>query len=124
MALINKNDARKKRHIRVRKRVVGTPERPRLNVYRSSNNIYAQVIDDLSETTLVAASSLEADGRPSAKGRSAGGNIDAAKAVGKLIAERAKAKGIAKVVFDRGGYLYHGRVEGLASAARENGLDF
>ena len=124
MALINKNDARKKRHSRVRKRVVGTTERPRLNVYRSSNNIYVQVIDDFSQITLVSASSLEAEGRSSETGRSAGGNIEAAKAVGKLIAERAKAKGITKVVFDRGGYLYHGRVEGLASAARENGLDF
>jgi large subunit ribosomal protein L18 len=124
MALINKNDARKKRHIRVRKRVSGTTERPRLNVYRSSNNIYAQVIDDLSNKTLVAASSLETDGKSAVKGRSAGGNIEAAKAVGKLIAERAKEKGITKVVFDRGGYLYHGRVEGLAAAARENGLDF
>lgn len=124
MALINKNESRKKRHIRVRKRVVGTPERPRLNVYRSSNNIYVQVIDDLSATTLAAASSLEAEGRGKAKGRSAGGNIEAAKTVGKLIAERAKAKGVTKVVFDRGGYLYHGRLQGLADAARENGLDF
>jgi large subunit ribosomal protein L18 len=124
MALINKNEARKKRHTRVRKRVVGTSERPRMNVYRSSNNIYVQVIDDFTQVTLVSASSLEAEGRSPESGRSAGGNIDAAKAVGKLIAERAKAKGISKVVFDRGGYLYHGRVEGLASAARENGLDF
>jgi len=124
MALINKNEARKKRHTRVRKRVVGTSERPRMNVYRSSNNIYVQVIDDFTQVTLVSASSLEAEGRGAETGRSAGGNIDAAKAVGKLIAERAKAKGISKVVFDRGGYLYHGRVEGLASAARENGLDF
>jgi len=124
MALINKNEARKKRHTRVRKRVVGTSERPRLNVYRSSNNIYVQVIDDFSQVTLVSASSLEAEGRSAETGRSAGGNIEAAKAVGKLIAERAKAKGISKVVFDRGGYLYHGRVEGLAAAARENGLDF
>ena len=124
MALINKNETRKKRHTRVRKRVFGTSERPRLNVYRSSNNIYVQVIDDFTQVTLVSASSLESEGRPAEKGRSAGGNIAAAKAVGKLIAQRATAKGITKVVFDRGGYLYHGRVEGLASAARENGLDF
>lgn len=124
MALINKNESRKKRHIRVRKRVNGSTERPRMNVYRSSNNIYVQVIDDVTQKTLVAASSLEVDGRGSSTGRSAGGNVDAAKTVGRLIAERAKAKGITKVVFDRGGYLYHGRVEGLASAARENGLDF
>jgi large subunit ribosomal protein L18 len=107
MALLNKNAARQKRHTRVRKRVQGTPERPRLNVYRSSNNIYAQVIDDLAGRTLASASSL-----------------DAAKTVGQLVADRAKAAGITKVVFDRGGYLYHGRVKALADAARENGLDF
>jgi large subunit ribosomal protein L18 len=124
MALMNKNAARQKRHIRVRKRVLGTPERPRLNVYRSTNNIYVQVIDDVAGKTLVAASTLDTTlrGKKPAKGQ--GGNIDAAKAVGKLIAERAKAAGISKVVFDRGGYLYHGRVQGLADAARENGLDF
>lgn len=123
MALINKNAARQKRHTRVRKHVVGTPERPRLNIYRSTNNIYAQVINDLEGRTLVAASSLDAILRDP-QSKSAGGNVGAAKAVGKLIAERAKAAGITKVVFDRGGYLYHGRVQGLADAARENGLDF
>ncbi len=123
MALLNKNAARKKRHIRVRKRVVGTPERPRLNIYRSTNNIYAQVIDDIAGTTLVSASSLDASLRDP-KSKSAGGNVDSAKAVGKLVATRATAAGITKVVFDRGGYLYHGRVQGLADAARENGLDF
>ena len=124
MPKLNKNDARKKRHIRVRKRVAGTPERPRLNVYRSSSNIYAQIIDDLAGRTLAAASSLDASLRKDKADRSAGGNVEAAKSVGALIAERAKAAGVTKVVFDRGGYLYHGRVQGLADAARENGLDF
>lgn len=124
MPKLNKNDARKKRHIRVRKRVAGTPERPRLNVYRSSSNIYAQIIDDLAGRTLAAASSLDVSLRKEKGDRSAGGNIEAAKTVGALIAERAKAAGVTKVVFDRGGYLYHGRVQGLADAARENGLDF
>ena len=123
MAQINKNQNRQKRHTRVRKRVHGLPERPRLNVYRSSNNIYAQVIDDLAGRTLAAASSLDASLRDGSS-KSAGGNIEAAKAVGALIAERAKAAGLSKVVFDRGGYLYHGRVQALADAARENGLDF
>lgn len=124
MAQINKNENRQKRHTRVRKRVHGLPERPRLNVYRSSNNIYAQVIDDLAGRTLAAASSLDAGLREGKTSKSAGGNIEAAKAVGALIAERAKAAGLSKVVFDRGGYLYHGRVQALADAARENGLDF
>jgi large subunit ribosomal protein L18 len=124
MSLINKNEARQKRHIRVRKRVLGTPERPRLNVYRSSNNIYAQVIDDLAGKTLVSASSLDETLRKAGASKSAGGNVAASHEVGKLIAERATAAGITKVVFDRGGYLYHGRVQGLADAARENGLEF
>lgn len=124
MALLNKNDARQKRHTRVRKRVTGTPERPRLNVYRSTNNIYAQVIDDLAGRTLASASSLDATLRGDKSARSAGGNLDAARAVGQLVAERAKAAGVSAVVFDRGGYLYHGRVQALADAARENGLDF
>jgi large subunit ribosomal protein L18 len=115
----NKNLTRKKRHVRVRKRVAGTPERPRLNIYRSLQNIYAQVIDDEQGNTLVSASSQDA-GLKDTKG----GNLDGAKAVGKLIAERAKAAGISQVVFDRGGYLYHGRVQALADAAREGGLDF
>lgn len=122
MALLNKNMARQKRHTRVRKRVQGTPERPRLNVYRSTNNIYAQVIDDLAGRTLVSASTLDASLRQ--KKASAGGNVEAARAVGRLVAERAKEAGVTKVVFDRGGYLYHGRVQALADAARENGLDF
>jgi len=117
---INKNETRRKRHVRIRGRVVGTAERPRLNIYRSLNHIYAQVVDDVRGHTLVAAGSLDATLR---EGKN-GGNIEGAKAVGKLIAERAKAAGVDKVVFDRGGYLYHGRVQALADAAREGGLDF
>ena len=119
MAQYNKNEARQKRHIRVRKRVVGTPERPRLNVYRRVGHIYVQVIDDKAGVTLASASSI--DKKLELK---TGGNVDAAKAVGKAIAERAKSAGVSKVVFDRGGYLYHGRVAALAEAAREGGLDF
>jgi large subunit ribosomal protein L18 len=107
-------------HERIRKKILGTSERPRLNVYRSLNHIYVQLIDDLQGTTVVFAHSAEGK-----KGeRRTGGNVASAKAVGKLIAERAKAKGIAKVVFDRGGYIYHGRVKALADAAREGGLQF
>lgn len=124
MALLNKNAARQKRHTRVRKRVSGSPARPRMNVYRSSNNIYVQVIDDLAGTTLASASTLDPSLRSDKASKSVGGNVEAAKAVGKLIAERAKAAGIERVVFDRGGYLYHGRIKGLAEAARENGLEF
>ena len=108
-------------HKRVRRRVIGTPERPRLCVYRSLDHIYAQVVDDRSGRTLVAASSVDKKIREGAK---TGGNVAAAKAIGKTIAERAKAKGVTKVVFDRGGYLYHGRVKALAEAAREAGLQF
>ena len=107
-----------KRHKRVRSKVSGTPERPRLNVFRSENNIYAQIIDDVAGNTLVAASSLDKEIAGN------GGNKTAARAVGKLVAERAKAKGISTVVFDRGGYLYHGRVAELAEGAREGGLEF
>jgi large subunit ribosomal protein L18 len=107
-------------HERIRKKVLGTEQRPRLNVYRSLNHIYVQLIDDLKGATLVSASSAEGK-----KGeRRTGGNLAAAKSVGKTIAERAKAKGINKVVFDRGGYIYHGRVKALADAAREGGLQF
>ncbi len=109
---------RLKRHKRVRSKVSGTPERPRLNVFRSENNIYAQIIDDVAGNTLVAASSLDKEITGN------GGNKAAARAVGKLVAERAKAKGISTVVFDRGGYLYHGRVAELAEGAREGGLEF
>ncbi len=106
------------RHKRVRGKVSGTPERPRLNVFRSETNIYAQVIDDTTGKTLVSASSLEKDFSCD------GTKTDAAKKVGQTVAERAKAKGIEKVVFDRGGYLYHGRVQALAEGAREGGLQF
>ena len=108
---------RAKRHNRVRARVSGTAERPRLNVFRSLNHIYAQVIDDTSGNTLVAASTLDKTVGEAAK-------IEQAKAVGKLVAERAKGAGISRVVFDRGGYLYHGRIKALAEGAREGGLDF
>lgn len=118
--LINKNETRQKRHTRVRKRVTGTAERPRLNVYRSLSHIYAQLINDIEGKTVVAASSLDG----SLRGDKNGGNIEGAKVVGKLIAARAKEAGIERVVFDRGGYLYHGRVQALADAAREGGLEF
>ena len=114
----NSNVARIKRHLRVRKNISGTAERPRLNVFRSSNNIYAQIIDDTKGVTLIAASSLD-------KGfEGYGGNIEGAKKVGLLVAEKALAAGIKAVVFDRGGYVYHGRVAALAEGAREGGLEF
>ncbi len=122
---ITKNEKRGHVHDRIRKKMQGTAQRPRLNVYRSLNHIYVQVIDDLHGKTLVSASTAEgkkADGTKDAK--RAGGNVASAKAVGKAIAERAKAKGVTKVVFDRGGYIYHGRVKALADAAREAGLQF
>ena len=109
---------RVRRHLRVRKKVFGTPERPRLSVYRSSKNIYAQIIDDTNAVTLVAASSLDKD----FAGK--GGNKEGAKLVGETVAKRAIEKGIQEVVFDRGGYVYHGRVQELAQAAREAGLKF
>jgi large subunit ribosomal protein L18 len=108
-------------HTRTRRKVAGNPGRPRLCVFRSLNHIYAQIIDDSLGSTLVSASTLEKTVRGELKSF---GNLDAAKAVGKTIAERAKSKGIEKVVFDRGGYIYHGRVKALADAARENGLKF
>ncbi len=117
---LSKNITRRRVHDRIRKKVLGTPERPRLNIYRSLNHIYVQVIDDLKGETLAAASTAEGK-----KGeRATGGNVAAAKTVGKKIAERAKEKGITKVIFDRGGYIYHGRVKALADAAREAGLKF
>ena len=115
---INKKAMRLKRHVRVRGKISGTPERPRLNVFRSNANIYAQIIDDVNGVTLVAANTLEKD----FEGTS--GNIEAAKKVGQIVAERAKEKGIEVVVFDRNGYLYHGRVAALAEGAREAGLQF
>ncbi|HET9532362.1 MAG TPA: 50S ribosomal protein L18 [Blastocatellia bacterium] len=119
MAKKYSREVRQAVHRRIRKRITRTTERPRLAVFRSLNHIYAQVIDDTSGQTLAAASTTE----PEFKGRS-GGNIAAAKDVGKLIAERAKEKGVNRVVFDRGGYIYHGRVRNLAEAAREAGLEF
>jgi large subunit ribosomal protein L18 len=115
-------NARQRRHLRVRAKVSGTTERPRLNVYRSSAHIYAQLIDDSAATTLVAASDLEADFASRLKDGTT--KSDKAKAVGQLIGERAKALGVTTVVFDRGGYKYHGRVKAVADAAREAGLDF
>lgn len=106
-------------HSRIRKKVNGTAERPRLAVFRSLNHIYAQVIDDVNGTTICSASTVE-----KSAGVGNGGNVDAAKSIGKLIAERAREKGISTVVFDRGGYIYHGRVKSLAEAAREAGLHF
>ena len=118
---IDKNKIRKRKHVRVRKNISGTAECPRLCVYRSNAHIYAQIIDDVAQTTLASASTLDKEIKGSV---SVGSNIEAAKAVGKLIAERAAAKEIKVVVFDRGGYLYHGRVQALAEAAREAGLEF
>jgi len=114
---ISKNEERMRRHARVRTKISGTPECPRLNVFRSNANIHVQVIDDVNGKTLVAVSSVELK-------LENGGNIEAAKAVGTEIAKRAKKKKIKKVVFDRGGYIYHGRVKALADAAREAGLEF
>ena len=114
----DKKANRQRRHLRVRKKVFGTPERPRLSVYRSEKNIYAQIIDDVNAVTLVSASSLDKDF--SAKG----GNKEGAKLVGEMIAKKALDKGVTEVVFDRGGYIYHGRVQQLADAARESGLKF
>lgn len=121
---VSKNATRVKIHTRIRKKIAGTSERPRLSVYRSVSHIYAQVIDDSKQVTLVAANSLEFGKDKDGKKHIAGGNVASAKQVGKTIAERAKQKGIDKVVFDRGGYLYHGRVKALADAAREAGLQF
>lgn len=110
-----RNEIRKRIHSRIREKMAGTAERPRLNVYRSMNHIYAQVIDDQQGVTLASASTIKLKN---------GGNVAAAKEIGKTVAEAAVAKGIKRVVFDRGGYLYHGRVKALADAAREAGLEF
>ena len=117
----DKNATRLQRHKRVRRKITGTTQRPRLCVFRSSNNIYAQIIDDANRVTLTAASSLDAEVKGAVNH---GGNKEAAKMVGEMIAKRAIEKGITEVVFDRGGYLYHGRVQVLAEAAREAGLKF
>jgi large subunit ribosomal protein L18 len=114
----SRREIRNRVHDRIRRRVAGTQERPRLAIFRSLNHIYAQVIDDQQGHTLVAAASTEKD----LKGK--GGNVEGAKLIGKAVAERAKEKGIKRVVFDRGGYKYHGRVKALADAARESGLEF
>lgn len=114
---IKRNSIRKRIHARIRQKVRGTAERPRLNVYRSLNHIYAQVIDDMQGVTLASASTVTAKLK-------AGGSVEAAREIGKQVAERAKEKGVARVVFDRGGYLYHGRIKALADAAREAGLEF
>jgi large subunit ribosomal protein L18 len=116
---ISKDDIRRRIHTRIRRKVKGSGERPRLAIFRSVANIYAQVIDDRKGRTLVSASSTE-----KAPALKSGGNVAGAKAIGKLIAERAQAAGFKQVVFDRGGYLYHGRVKALADAAREAGLEF
>jgi large subunit ribosomal protein L18 len=121
MNTVEKNRQLERRHQRVRQRVFGTPERPRLNVFRSRSHIYAQIIDDIKGTTLAAASSLDKSLRQSLKST---GSIDAAKAVGKLLADRAKAAKVNTVVFDRGGRMYHGRIKALAEASREGGLQF
>ena len=118
---IDKNEVRKARHYRMRKNIVGTAERPRLNVYRSTTHIYAQLIIDQVGNTLVAASTLDAELKGKLTGKT---KIEEAAMVGELIGERAKAKGVTKVVFDRGGYLYTGRVQALADGARKAGLDF
>jgi large subunit ribosomal protein L18 len=117
MANDSKDIIRQRIHKRIRRRVRGTPERPRLAVFRSLKHIYAQVIDDVKGHTVVAASSAEEKGKN-------GGNVAGAATIGKLVAERAKDKGVKAVVFDRGGYLYHGRVKALAEAARKAGLEF
>lgn len=115
----DKNVVRKKRHGRVRAKLAGTAQRPRLNVFRSNKHIYAQLIDDSSRITLVSASTMDKEISVESTA-----NVDAAVAVGALVAKRAVEKGITEIVFDRGGYLYHGRVKALADAARENGLQF
>ena len=122
MGALSRAEARQKRRKRVRKKVRGTSESPRLMVFRSSKNIYAQIIDDSISSTLVAASSISKDIRSQVKGK--GGNRGGASIIGKLIAEKALDRGIKKVVFDRNGFLYHGRVKALAEAAREHGLEF
>ena len=119
MAKKSRAEVRKAVHTRIRKKIVGTTERPRLSVHRSLNHIRVQIVDDARGATLVAASTLEKDLRGAS-----GGNVEAARKVGQLVAERALARGIQQVVFDRGGYIYHGRVKGLAEAAREAGLKF
>ena len=118
--LVSRNEARHRVHVRIRKRIRGEVSLPRLNVYRSVKHIYAQIVDDSQGHTLVSASSCDKEVRKSLKG---GGNVAAAKVIGKVLADRAKAQGISRVVFDRGGYRYHGRVKAVADGAREAGLN-
>jgi large subunit ribosomal protein L18 len=124
MRIKTKRDRRHRISLRLRKRIAGTPERPRLAIFRSESHIYAQVIDDQAGTTLAAASSTEPAIKAQLASGARGGNIAGAKAIGAAVAERLKAKGITRVVFDRGGFLYHGRVKAVADAAREAGLEF
>ena len=114
----NKAEIRRRVHNRIRRKLSGTPERPRLAVFRSEAHIYAQIIDDAAGRTLAAASSVDKEAKTK------GGNVAAAKAIGKLVAQRAKEKGVARVVFDRGGFAYHGRIKAVADGAREAGLEF
>lgn len=118
---LDKTDARRRRHLRVRRKVTGVPDRPRLCVYRSLKHIYAQLVDDTSGRVLVSASSLSPEAK---KNGASGKNVVAARVVGQVLAEKAKTAGIERIVFDRGGYLYHGRVKALAEGAREKGLKF
>ncbi len=122
MSILSRKQQTNKRHKRLRRNISGTADRPRLAVFRSNNHIYAQIIDDHAQNTICAASTLDKDLRTSLK--TGGGNCDASTAVGELVAKRALDKGISKVVFDRGGNLYHGRIKALANAAREAGLQF
>ena len=124
MKIKTTKDRRKRISLRQRKRIAGTPERPRLRVFRSVSHIYAQVIDDMTGTTVASAASTEPSLKSVFAKESRGGNVAGAKALGKTIAERLQEKGIKRVVFDRGGYLYHGRIKAIADAAREAGLEF
>ena len=124
MRIKTKRDRRHRISLRLRKRIGGTPERPRLAIFRSVSHIYAQVIDDQAGTTLVSASTTEPALKAKLTDGAKGGNLAGAKAIGAAVAERLKAKGISRVVFDRGGFLYHGRVKAVADAAREAGLEF
>ncbi len=124
MKIRTKDDRRQRIHLRQRKRIMGSGERPRLNVFRSVGHIYAQVIDDLSGTTLVSAASTEPSLKASFAKDVRGGNVKGAEAIGRAIAERSIEKGIKRVVFDRGGFLYHGRIRAVADAARKAGLEF
>ena len=124
MRIKTKRDRRHRISLRLRKRIAGTPERPRLAVFRSVSHIYAQVIDDAAGTTLVSASTTEPALKAKMTEGAKGGNLAGAKAIGVAVAERLKARGITRVVFDRGGFLYHGRVKAVADAARESGLEF